>query len=433
MPRQLNIIIAGGGISGATAALFLSHLNANIVVLESRPGRTTSIEGGIVMLGPNGMHVLQGLGLAETLHHRPNGIQVPWLHMFESSGGLLGKVPQGSVERYGFASTMITRWDIQEVLLDAMEKKRLSIEWNAKVEDVEELSDGVVVRWREGSVEKERKVDLLVGADGIWSIVRSKMYAALNEPAPKPRYSGLVGVGGVIDTSSVPGLAQYLTLERPVVMVHGRLGFFGMALFDRKEKYAGWWTTYEASDRSKEEWKVPKDQIYGEILRRYSDWAFPIPQIINAAEAVDAAPFVWPVYEVENLQHWCSKSVVLVGDAAHAMPPHSGQGASQGLEDAAYLAYLLQQHQLNPSSDLKDVLTQFQRDRQPRVNEIVTEANRRGDQKREISAFGMFMKKWGMRIVFYFMKESWMDGWFGYKVPGIEDWTNIGQSRQSTS
>jgi hypothetical protein len=116
-----------------------------------------------------------------------------------------------------------------------------------------------------------------------------------------------------------------------------------------------------------------------------------------------------------------------------AMPPHSGQGASQGLEDAAYLAYLLRQHQLNPSSDLKDVLTQFQRYRQPRVDEIVAEANRRGDQKRELSAFGMFMKIWTMRIVFYFMKEDWMDGWFGYKVPGIGDWCKMREGRRSSS
>lgn len=66
------------------------------------------------------------------------------------------------------------------------------------------------------------------------------MYAALNIPAPKPRYSGLVGVGGVIDISSVHGLAQYATLEQPVAMVHGRLGFFGITLFDKEAKYVGW-------------------------------------------------------------------------------------------------------------------------------------------------------------------------------------------------
>ena len=158
----------------AAAALFLSHLNANIVVLESRPGRMVATEGGILMLGPNGMHVLQGLGLAEALHTQPNGIPVSWVDMYESSGGLLGRLPQGSAERYGFASTMITRWDIQEVLVNAVEKRGLTIVWNAKVEDAEELPDGVIVRWREGTTLRERKVDLLVGADGIWSIVRTK-------------------------------------------------------------------------------------------------------------------------------------------------------------------------------------------------------------------------------------------------------------------
>lgn len=118
MSRQLDIIIAEGGISGAsdpflsayrkvtdariqtTAALFLSHLNANIVILESRPCRMTSTEGGIVMLGPNGMHVLQGLELAEALHNRPNGVQVSSIDMYESSSGRLGTVPQGSAEHW---------------------------------------------------------------------------------------------------------------------------------------------------------------------------------------------------------------------------------------------------------------------------------------------------------------------------------------------
>ncbi|KAG1734871.1 uncharacterized protein EDB91DRAFT_1145723 [Suillus paluster] len=77
----------------ATAALFLSYLNANIVVLKSRP-RTGSTETGVVVLGPNGMHVLQGLGLAESLHHWPSGTQAPWAHMYESSSDLLGKIPR---------------------------------------------------------------------------------------------------------------------------------------------------------------------------------------------------------------------------------------------------------------------------------------------------------------------------------------------------
>jgi hypothetical protein len=76
------------------------------------------------------------------------------------------------------------------------------------------------------------------------------------------------------------------------------------------------------------------------------------------------------------------------------------------------------------ASELGPVLAAFQEARQPRVSEIIAEANRRGDGKRELSAMGMFFKKWSMKIFFtFFMKESWLDGWFGYEVPGITEWS----------
>lgn len=83
------------------------------------------------------------------------------------------------------------------------------------------------------------------------------------------------------------------------------------------------------------------------------------------------------------------------------MPPHSGQGASQALEDAAYLAYLIRQHldqrsdsvQGSAGTELHSLLDTFQKERQPRVDEIIDEANRRGDRKRETSQIGMFIRK----------------------------------------
>ena len=112
------------------------------------------------------------------------------------------------------------------------------------------------------------------------------------------------------------------------------------------------------------------------------------------------------------------------------MPPHSGQGASQALEDAAYLAHLirkyLDQHsnftQESAATALRSLLDTFQKERQPRVDEIVDEANRRGDAKRETSQIGMFIRKWTMKVLFLFMSQKWMDRWFAYKVPGINEW-----------
>ena len=109
------------------------------------------------------------------------------------------------------------------------------------------------------------------------------------------------------------------------------------------------------------------------------------------------------------------------------MPPHSGQGASQALEDAGYLAYLLRRQMESVASgtneiDWTSMLARFQTDRQPRVNAIVDEANRRGNQKKDQSVLTYLIRKWMMWIVFLFMRESWGDGWFGYRVPGIDEW-----------
>lgn len=170
-------------------------------------------------------------------------------------------------------------------------------------------------------------------------------------------------------------------------------------------------------------------------------------QVLQAAAKADFKPMIFPTYEVDNLKYWHTSRIVLIGDAAHgktsftsaesklmghsiATPPHAGQGASQALEDAAYLSYLLRKlpslsgSGSPTSTELNSVLSAFQEARQPRANQIIAEANKRGNSKRELSAVGYFVKRWAMKLVLVFMKESWMDDWFGYKVPGIKDWSD---------
>jgi len=425
--HKLEIIVVGGGISGAAVALFLSRLNANLVILESRQSRPTFAEGGVLMLAPNGIHVLNGLDLARTLLERDSGAQVPWMTIKDSGGGHIGNIPQGSEERYGFASTMVMRSDLHDVLLDEIERKRLDIRWGAQVQSIEESNDGVLVRWVQNGLSQERKVDLLIGADGIWSTIRPKMYDCLGVSVPESKYSGLVAIGTLINIESVPGILGFLTPDRPCVLIHGRQGFVGMAIFDKERKKVGWWTTHEAPHRTREEWGFYRNQAVLEMRERYSNWAFPVPQLIAAAEASDDQLLVWPVFEVGKLEHWHSRRTILIGDAAHAMPPHSGQGASQALEDAGYLAYLLRKEIESTVSgsnelDWTSMLARFQMDRQPRVNEMVDEANRRGSMKKDQSAVGYLMKTWMMWIMLLFVRESWGDGWFGYKVPGMDEW-----------
>jgi 2-polyprenyl-6-methoxyphenol hydroxylase-like FAD-dependent oxidoreductase len=145
----------------------------NITILESRLTRSISLAGGLLMLAPNGMRILGGLALANNLLNSEDSIEVPAIHVYESNGGLLGKIP-GTRERFKYPSVMSSRMRIHEVLLEDVERRGIEVKYGAKVKSLEESDDGVVVRWMEKDEEKETKVDFVVGADGIWSVVRNR-------------------------------------------------------------------------------------------------------------------------------------------------------------------------------------------------------------------------------------------------------------------
>lgn len=126
------------------------------------------------MFAPNGMRVLAGLGLGNKMLESGNFIEVPWLHIYDSNGGLLGKVPGGSKERFEYTSAMTLRMSILEILLEDAEKRGIEVRYGAKVKSLQESDDGVVVGWTKNDEEEESKADLVVGADGVWSVVRKR-------------------------------------------------------------------------------------------------------------------------------------------------------------------------------------------------------------------------------------------------------------------
>ena len=122
-----------------------------------------------------------------------------------------------------------------------------------------------------------------------------------------------------------------------------------------------------------------------------------------------------------------------------ATPRHVGQGASQALEDAAYLSHLLQQLPSRSgtgtptSEELLSIFSAFQRARQPRTKKIIEEAHRHGNNKREYSAIGHFVKILMLKVLFKltFLAESWLDEWYGYQVPGLGDWSDYSRFEYS--
>lgn len=209
---------------------------------------------------------------------------------------------------------------------------------------------------------------LLIGTDGIHSTVRKYV-----SPSISPNYSGALPITCAIPLSDLhfPPDKDYSTLP---VAIHGANGTFVLAPQDTdgSEVLAG--TQKRYPEQTREDW----DRLFSakdELLTLLSANKYGWPSLVQ--DALDSIPketlSIWPYYTVPRLPSWCSSShhsrVLVIGDAAHAIPPTVGQGASQAFEDAISLALLLSRPA--SSSDLAANLGFWQAYRQERIDRVV--------------------------------------------------------------
>lgn len=158
--------------------------------------------------------------------------------------------------------------------------------------------------------------------------------------------SGLIGVGGFVSSSRLPK-------DEPrgrMTVTFGPHGFFGYGastIASQSNHFAEctapmgdeatWWSTYETSDLPHAR-DFDKDDILRQLKERHAGWKDPVLQKIVDEASIES---IYPTWTTPELPTWHARGVVLVGDAAHAVQPSSGQGTSQGLEDAQVLSMLL--------------------------------------------------------------------------------------------
>jgi len=165
-----------------------------------------------------------------------------------------------------------------------------------------------------------------------------------------------------------------------------------------------WWSTYEVSECPTTA-TVDKGAITRQLQERHRGWGDPVIQEILQSLEVDT---MWPTWTVPPLPTWERDGVVLVGDAAHALPPTSGQGCSQALEDVEAFVLLLshslqnadqEQIEANPKSLVKTAARQYMALRVPHVTQILREAQKIQNSKRDkgtISEYLMYGVLWIM-------------------------------------
>jgi 2-polyprenyl-6-methoxyphenol hydroxylase-like FAD-dependent oxidoreductase len=329
----MRVIVVGGGIAGLSTAIALRKTGHEVVVLEQAP-RIDPAGAGITLFA-NAMRALERLGVAEAVAAR--GAAATRSAILTRQGRELTQVPSDLLE----GTTALHRADLQAELAAASGDVRLGVEVTA----VEQGEYGVVARSTDGS---EERGDLLVGADGLSSVVRR---AIADAPI---RYAGYTAWRGVC---SVPVEAGRLTESWGV----GER--FGLVDLGRGRTY--WFATKNAPEGEPDEPGGRK----AEILQRFSGWHEPIAAVVEAAD--ECAILRNDVYYLEPLPRWSDGRSVLVGDAAHATTPGVGQGAAQAIEDAVVLA-----DRLAGSDDLTAALAEYAAIRRPRANAVLKMSRR---------------------------------------------------------
>jgi FAD-dependent urate hydroxylase len=384
--RQLvKALVIGGGIAGPVLGMWLRRIGAEVVIAEARP-QGDGGEGAFLGVAPNGMNVLAALGIADRVAAR--GVACTGFAFANAAGRSIGVIDRSEdPRRFGAALTMIRRADLHDVLLSEAERAGVELRFGVRLHEVDAGAEGVRAAFEDGTSED---ADILVGADGIGSTVRRLCFPA----APAPAFSGLLDVGGFARGVSLP--------VAPAVnhMVFGRRAFFGVFV---PAEGAAWWFHNGPPPPSHE----PAAELRLRLLELHAG----DPAWIRAC--IEATPRLlgpWPLREIAGLERWTEERVALVGDAAHAMSPSAGQGASMAMEDAMVLAMCLRD-----VGDPAAALRAFERARRARVEATARIARRNSSGKAPPGAVAAWVRD-RMLPIFLRIGAAAQERGYGYRI-----------------
>ncbi len=394
MNDKFHVLIIGGGIAGQALALFLQGTNASCAIYEAY-GASHGVGGGLG-LASNGMNVVAALGLCSKLKARAS--MAPESYFRDERGKLLAHISNGGTN-YGEPQMSMMRSDLYAVLEDEIRAQSISFHHNKRLSRVEMLPDGVVAYFTDGT---NARGDILIGADGVHSQTRRQIMP----DAPEPEFVGISGIGGAIPISEMPELAP--EDSRSFTFTFGPVGFFGFCGGSAGEEM--WWANlprekpYSVADLESMSSAVLREQL----LERYGDYYQPIPSLIARTRDIIALN----VFDIQSLPRWSEDRVLLIGDAAHAVSPNSGQGASLALEDAMYLAKQLR----NFGSNYAAAFAAFECDRKPRVERIVAAGRRAASDKEIVSPLKSRIRNFMIGLMVRLIGIPGQDWMFRYRI-----------------
>lgn len=336
----MEIGILGGGIAGLSVALALRKQGHSPRVYERRAGPATM--GAGVTLWPNASFVLEELGLLkdiEAVGGRPLAMRRQ-----DAAGNALGGIDIALLDRMmGHPTYTILRRDLQAALLRHVAQAGIQVEYGHRAVAIDlDASGKARAQFENGA---SIRPDLLVGADGRMDSVARAFVAGSNTPV----YQGFVNWIGVAQGQSA------LVDDIAIQDYWGAGERFGCVAVRPELVY---WAAAQARPLPG---AVSAADIRKEVEDLFAGWPEPVARIIRATPA--HAIRLIAVHDLDPLHAWSRANVLLVGDAAHAPLPTSGQGACQALEDAWHLARCLD----GADGSLDEIFLRFAKIRSPKT------------------------------------------------------------------
>jgi 2-polyprenyl-6-methoxyphenol hydroxylase-like FAD-dependent oxidoreductase len=332
-----QILVVGAGIAGLATAAALQRRGHEVTVIEER---TDTSSGAGISIWPNALAALDDIGVGDEVRAKGGRVTAGALRWRDGTW-LRHPARERMVKALGEPLVVIHRSALMKVLADALADG--TVHTGLAARELVLTADSVRVTLSDSTT---RTAAAVIGADGTRSVVARHLNGALAD-----HYVGYTAWRGVADYALDPDVAGEV-LGPGIEFGHVPLGA------DR--------TYWFATERAPEGQSASQGELHY-LTARFASWADPIPAVLAATDP--AGVLRNDLYDRDQARQWSRGPVVVLGDAAHPMRPHLGQGGCQGLEDAAVLARFV-----DGDDDLAAAFARFAAFRRPRVRALVRES-----------------------------------------------------------
>lgn len=318
---MIRVVIVGAGLGGLTLALALARAGGEPVVREQAPALAPV--GAGITLGPNAVKILDHLGLGDRLREEGFSPGRQWTQHWQS-GAVIRESERGPelARTYGAAYLHLHRADLHAMLVEALEAAAPgALELDQRVVAV---SPDARATFETGG---EIGGDVLVGADGLKSVVRESLFGNAS-----PAFTGQVAWRGIVPAERLPERVRALPPG-----IHVGPGRLFMRYPVRRGALLNYAAFVELEGWTEESWT--RRSTVAELLGHFEGWDPAVRAMIEATPADEL--YKWALFTREPLPTWISGRATLLGDAAHAMLPFMGQGAATAIEDGMVLGRCL--------------------------------------------------------------------------------------------